>query len=340
MQRITLLSFRTFGDYVLKAHFLFELARLYPDAEVTMITNRKGGQVYPLIDSRLKLVVVDHGDPKLSMLRKLFAVPRANLVIGLDDSRTTLLLSLILRGKRKTGWVQGISLLYAEGGFFEWKSVRPWLSAMVKTVYRPGRVRRPEDKHDAEVELELLDLPGQAEPLASYRSDYAAPPAQRTAPHYIYCAAEAGWRARQLSDPQWTSILRGLLQAFPEHMIVVHGASWLTGFDRRVVPYGQGSVKELFEKISAADLVIAPDSFALHLASFYGVPAIGYFGPAFPHRFRPTGPRSTSLFHQPECSPCLQLRGNAPCRRGLVQCSSLAAMEPAEFITAARTALG
>jgi ADP-heptose:LPS heptosyltransferase len=305
-----------------------------------MITNRKGGQVYPLIDSRLKLVVVDHGDPKVSMLRKLFAVPRANLVIALDDSRTTLLLSLILRGKRKTGWVQGISLLYAEGGFFEWKSVRPWLSAMVKAVYRPGRVRRPEDKHDAEVELELLDLRGRAEPLASYRSDYAAPPAQRTAAHYIYCAAEAGWRARQLTDPQWTSILRGLLQAFPKHTIVVHGATWLSGFDQRVVPFGQGSVKELFEKISAADLVIAPDSFALHLASFYGVPAIGYFGPAFPHRFRPTGPRSTSLFHQPECSPCLQLRGDAPCRRGLVQCSSLAAMEPAEFIIAAQTALG
>jgi ADP-heptose:LPS heptosyltransferase len=340
MQRITLLSFRTFGDYVLKAPFLFELARLYPDAKVTMITNRKGGQVYPLIDSRLKLVVVDHGDPKLPMLRKLLAVPRANLVIALDDSRTTLLLSLMLRGRRKTGWVQGISRLYAEGGFFEWKSVRPWLSALVKTVYRPGRIRRPEDKHDAEVDLELLDLRGRGAPLASYRSRYAAPPAQRPARPYIYCAAEAGWRARQLSDPQWTSILRGLLQAFPEHTIFVHGATWLAGFDQRVVCYGQGSVKELFEKISAADLVIAPDSFALHLASFYGVPAIGYFGPAFPHRFQPTGPRSTSLFHQPECSPCLQLRGNASCRKGLVQCSSLAAMKPAEFITAAQTALG
>jgi ADP-heptose:LPS heptosyltransferase len=340
MQRITLLSFRTFGDYVLKAPFLFELARLYPGAEVTMITNRKGGQVYPLIDSRLKLVVVDHGDPKLPMLRKLFAVPRANLVIALDDSRTTLLLSLILRGKRKTGWVQGISRLYAEGGFFEWKSVRPWVSAMVKAVYRPGRIRLPEDKHDAEVELELLGLQGRGEALASYRGDYAAPPAPRPATPYIYCAAEAGWCARQLSNPQWTSILRGLLQAFPKHTIMVHGATWLTGFDERVVPYGQGSVKELFEKISAADLVIAPDSFALHLASFYGVPAIGYFGPAFPHRFQPTGPRSTSLFHQPECSPCLQLRGDASCRRGLVQCTSLAAMKPAEFITAAQTALG
>src|SRR5271156_1647928 len=163
IRRITLLSFRTFGDYVLKAPFLFELGRLYPNAEVTVITNRKGGQVYPLIDSRLKLVVVDHGDPKLSMLRRLLAVPRANLVIALDDSRTTLLLSLMLRGRRKTGWVQGISRLYAEGGCFEWKSVRPWLSAIVKTLYRPGRIRQPEDKHDAEVELELLGLQGRGE---------------------------------------------------------------------------------------------------------------------------------------------------------------------------------
>jgi ADP-heptose:LPS heptosyltransferase len=342
MQRITLLSFRTFGDYVLKAPFLFELARLYPNAEVTMITNRKGGQVYPLVDSRLKLVVVDHGDPKLPMLRRLFALPPADLVFALDDSRTTLLLSLLVRGKRKTGWVQGISRLYAESGFFEWKSVRPWLSAIVRAIYRPGRIRRPEDKHDGEVELELLDLKGQGRSLASYRGDYAATPAQRLDPPHIYCAAEAGWRARQLNDEQWTGIIGGLLQTFPRHTVVVHGAAAAVkefASDPRVVAYGKRSVRELFEEISSADLVIAPDSFALHLASFYDVPAIGYFGPAHPHRFQPTGPGSRSLFHQPPCSPCLQLRGDHPCRRGLMQCSSLEAMEPAEFIAAAELAL-
>ena len=106
-----------------------------------------------------------------------------------------------------------------------------------------------------------------------------------------------------------------------------------------MVTYGQRTVQELFDIVSAADLVIAPDSFALHLASFYGVPAIGYFGPAHPHRFQPTGAGSSSIFHQPECSPCLQLRGNSPCRKGLMQCSSLAAMKPAEFVAAAQAAL-
>jgi ADP-heptose:LPS heptosyltransferase len=278
------------------------------------------------------------------MLRKLLAMPAADLVFALDDSRTTLVLSLVVRGKRKIGWVQGISLLYAENGFFEWTSVRPWLSAAVKAVYRPGRVRRPEDKHDAEVELELLDLDlnGQFQRLASYRSEFASPPSSRPDAPYIYCAAEAGWRARQLTDEQWAGIIRGLRQAFPEHTIVIHGAAGAVQeftFDQRVMAYGQRSVAELFAKISAADLVIAPDSFALHLASFYDVPAIGYFGPARPHRFRPTGPGSTSLFHKPACSPCLQLRGSEACRRGLIQCSSLSAMQPAEFIAAAEAAL-
>src|SRR5258708_13311416 len=94
IRRITLLSFRTFGDYVLKAPFLFELGRLYPNAEVTMITNRKGGQVYPLVDSRLRLVVVDHGDSKLPMLRKLLAMPRADLGFPLDDRPLPLFLLL------------------------------------------------------------------------------------------------------------------------------------------------------------------------------------------------------------------------------------------------------
>ncbi len=346
IQQITLLSFRTFGDYVLKAPFLFELNRRYPNAAVTMITNLKGGQVYPLVDSRLKLVVVDHGDRMLPMFRKLRRLKAADLVIALDDSRTTLILSLVVRGKRKTGWVQGISLLYAEGGFFAWKSVQPWLSRLVKAVYRPGRIREPEDKYDGDVELELLDLRGHNQPLAYYRGKYAALPARGTAVQaeqpYIYCAAEAGWRARQLTDKQWAGILRGLLQAFPQHTIVVHGAAAAVeefGPERRVVSYGQTSVVELFEKISAADLVIAPDSFALHLASFYDVPAIGYFGPAHPHRFRPSGPGSICLFHQPACSPCLQLRGNAPCRKGLSQCSSLAAMQPSEFVAAAKAVL-
>src|ERR1700761_8546633 len=156
-----------------------------------MATNRKGGQFYPLVDSRLKVTVVDHGETKASILKKLLRIPRADLLFATDDSRTTLVLSLLLRARRKTGWIQGISRLYAENGFFEWHSVQPRISTLVKWVFRPGKIRRPEDKHDAEVELELLDLSSEHKPLAAYRSSYAAPKSSQGAKPYIYCAAEA-----------------------------------------------------------------------------------------------------------------------------------------------------
>ena len=340
--RITLLSFRTYGDYVLKAPFLYELYRRYPNAQVTLLTNRKGGDVYPLLESRLKVVVVDHGQPRSELLSKLLRIPAADMLYAMDDSRTSLVLALLARGKRKTGWVQGLSRLYAESGYFEWKSVRPWLSSLVRLAFDPGKIRLPEDKYEAEVELELLGITGSGQPLAKYRSSFAYPPAQRPDTPYIYCAAEAGWIARQLTEKQWTSIATGLLQAFPRHSIVVHGsAAQIKTLEEtgRVIPYGQKSIRQLFEQISAADLVIAPDSFALHLASLYGVPAVGYFGPAHPHRFRPTGPGSSSLFRQPECSPCLQRRGSAPCAKGLTQCVSLAQLSAVDFVAAAEAAL-
>jgi ADP-heptose:LPS heptosyltransferase len=348
-ERITLLSFRTFGDYVLKAPFLHELFAQHPNAEVTLLTNEKGGQVYPLLDSRLKIVVVDHGHSKAHVLRKLGRIPKADVVYAMDDSRTTLLLALIVRGRQKIGWIQGLSRLYAKDGFFEWKSVRPWLSKIMSLVFHPARVRLPEDSYEGDVELQLLDHRPSidrnvAEPvlsLASYRSSFALPPAKRPETPYIYCAAEAGWLARQLTVDQWKGVVAGLLDAFPDHCIVVHGEAALKGVASgdRVIPYSKRSIKELFEEISAADLVIAPDSFALHLASLYDVPAIGYFGPAHPHRFRPTSPGSSSLFRQPECSPCLQKRGTIPCAKGLTQCISLAQLAPADFVAAARKAL-
>ncbi len=125
IRRITLLSFRTFGDYVLKAPFLFELARQYPNAEITMVTNRKGGQVYPLMDSRLKLVVVDHGDAKLPMLRALIAVPRADLVFALDDSRTTLILSLVVGANGRQGGSRGLAVSMRKAAFSNGKAFVP-----------------------------------------------------------------------------------------------------------------------------------------------------------------------------------------------------------------------
>jgi ADP-heptose:LPS heptosyltransferase len=138
----------------------------------------------------------------------------------------------------------------------------------------------------------------------------------------------------------------GLLDDFPSHRVVIHGKPRLVAelcalenLAWRVQVMHGPAMHDLFRTIAHADLLIAPDSFALHIASLYNVPTVGYFGPAHPHRFRPTAPRSASIFHQPACSPCLQNRGSSPCARGLAQCSSLTQMRADEFVAAAAEAL-
>jgi ADP-heptose:LPS heptosyltransferase len=346
---IVVLSFRTFGDYVLKTPFLHTLFAQNPQAHIVLITNKKGGAVYPLLDSRLEVIVIDHGTPNPTILRTVFGLPRAEKLYVSDDSRTSLVLAMLLRAKNKTGWVQNISRLYGAQGYFDWTSVPRWLNRCATLMLSTGKIRRPEALYEGHVELELLDVPpesGLDRSLSEYRSAHAFDPGGRTEAPYIYCATEAGWKARQLSDAQWCDIAAGLLATFPSHRIVMHGAPRvvveLCAHDRfawRVTNLATTTIPDLFRTIAHADLLIAPDSFALHVASLYDVPTVGYFGPAHPHRFKPTGPRSSTLFHQPACSPCLQNRGDTPCARGLSQCSSLSAMRADEFVEAARNAL-
>lgn len=330
---IVVLSFRTYGDYVLKAPFLHVLRSRFPDARILIITNRKGGEVYPLLDARLEILVLDHDTPKATILPKLWKLGVADRLYVMDVSFTPLVLAMAIRARKKIGWYQNLSRLYGESGFHDWTSTPGWLSWLARITLRPAKLREPENKYEGYVELELLDSDGDSRPLAAFRSHHARPRYSVDAP-YVYCATEAGWKARQLTAAQWGDIISYILERFPKVRIFVHGSDEVTrrfAGSGRVLSHPTGSVGGLFDVISGAALVIAPDSFALHIASLYDVPAIGYFGPAHPHRFHPTGRLSHALFHRPPCSPCLQRRGESLCVRGFTQCTSLTQITVEDF---------
>jgi ADP-heptose:LPS heptosyltransferase len=339
---IVVLSFRTFGDYILRTPFLRELFLRNPSSRILLITNNKGRLVYPLLDSRLTVIAFDHDTPKSTLLASIARLQTADVLYATDNSRTTVLLALMIRARRKIGYYQNESSLYGPGGFRIRYATARWLSLAARLCFTQALLRLPEDQHDSRVELNLLGITETKNPLSFYRSEYARPPGVQPPIPVIYCSAEAGWIARQLTDIQWSEIVARLLAHFPAHEIVFHGSQRLLDQlpkDLRVRPLGQRSISELFDLISAADLVIAADSFALHIASLYDTPTIGYFGPSHPHRFRSTSPKSISLFHQPPCSPCLQNRGDELCASGLRQCTSLAQMTSDEFLSAAESIL-
>lgn len=112
--------------------------------------------------------------------------------------------------------------------------------------------------------------------------------------------------------PQQFAALGARLSACQEAAIVVSGTvaedeliapilSRLGSRARRLPP---GSIADLAHQLAAADLLIAADSFPLHLANALGTPVVGLFGPKDPAVNGPFYDRSRVVRSGVACSPC------------------------------------
>jgi len=68
---------------------------------------------------------------------------------------------------------------------------------------------------------------------------------------------------------------------------------------------GQLSFADYYALITVADLVIAADTSAIHMASAVNTPVLGLYGPNTPHLYGPWGANGVSLYSGFDCSPCI-----------------------------------
>jgi len=343
--RVTIINLQTFGDNLLKAPFLHELYARFPEAEVTVVTNPRGAQVYPQIDSRLHIEMFDKNTSKLAMLAQLRRLPKADVLYLLDMHPASVFMALAIRAKRKVGWKQSVSLLWhgPQAGFRNLYATKFVFSVIRCILLDKPRMRSPEGMYEGHVELLLLDQAAFKPRLAEYRSAFSLAPAPRPRQRTIYCATQASWRAKQLDNRLWSQTLAALLGRYPNHRIVVDGDPQLFAQfndEPRLVPYQRTpDIADLFRLISGVDVVICSDSFLTHLASWFDVPSVSFFGPSAPHRFQPTAPGSTIIYHHPECSPCIRRMENDTCLAGHETCLSFQQIEVREILEGVSRAL-
>lgn len=103
---------------------------------------------------------------------------------------------------------------------------------------------------------------------------------------------------------------------------------------RRIIRFSTLGVTEISVLITMASLFVGNDSGPLHLASSFGIPAIGLFGPAPPELTATESKKNMYIYHRVECSPCRQIQ----CVRPEQPCMSLITQE--EVLQAAQTLLG
>lgn len=343
--KITVVSLQTFGDYLLKAPFFHQLFALYPDAEITVITEPRGSMLYPLLDARLRLVVLRKEEFKLKVFARMVCVPRADLVYVLDTRPQSYLLALLLRAQKKYGWRQSVSRLFQgpQTGFGDVLSVPARLDWIVRKMLRFTLLRTPETDYEGYVELGLLDAAERLPELANYRGTHSYCPPRVHARPYLLCATQASWIARQLDAATWAQIVGSLLEQLPDHDLILDCddalLAQLPASGRIVRMERRKTLHELFSYAAHADAIVCSDSFLTHLASWFSVPAVSFFGPASPHRFRPTAPGSSILFHAPACSPCRQQGKQRPCLAGHSQCISFQQISAEEVVQVVHRAL-
>jgi len=76
--------------------------------------------------------------------------------------------------------------------------------------------------------------------------------------------------------------------------------------DSRIVSFiGKHSIKESFQVVREADLVVGVDTGLIHAAAIQGTATLTLFGCTDPIIVKPFGPYSEIIHHAIECSPCL-----------------------------------
>ena len=326
MKRILVINVKTWGDMVLSLPFLQHLRELYPEAEITLLTGRKGAVVMRC--TALPIRVLSWKSVTLEDLRSLIAV---DCCYAISPGLLGAGLAYLLRAKERIGFHQATDAKW-NGDYFQHREIVPrWRAIVASVLLHRAVIRNLDEQHESLRDFQLLPpaerptsqrlLCGIGQP--SKKED----PGDRVAVLFPYSSAEIrNWPIRR-----WRDFTRRLLDSGGVDRVRILGESGhegdlsaaFCGMPQVEVLAGKLCMASVFNEVRDAHLVVANDSLGLHLASLFDRPAVGIFGPNRPQWFGAVSRFARNLYEPMECSPCLQPSGNQCCARGHRTCPGL-----------------
>jgi ADP-heptose:LPS heptosyltransferase len=330
----------TYGDLVLMVPFLQRLKVEHPSANITVITGSRGRsllRLYPWVDDVVDLSGFKQWRRLWPTLGQLLLRFRSDFVYALHPIFKAALLAFVLAGKQRIGFHQAAPGLYGANGKFEPRpSVTGWQQQLIAALLlTESREMNLDDDHASTRFLQLLRHGSHKEKglRGSLRERFTSPDDARRA-LTIILAPFSGWTARNWPLERWAELSFYLSIDYPEAQILVSTERRLRERTSKIFS-GQPAVtifcpgdnfELLFTSFSKASLVIANDSFPLHVASALDIPAIGLFGPNRKEWFGALSDRSVNVSEPICCSPCVQSTGDEKCLQGFHTCAALSAI--------------
>lgn len=325
----------TYGDFVLVLPFLAELRRRNPDAWITILSGRRGSslcRLYPMVDEVVNLGELRPGRGAAATLGSLFSLVGSHIIYALHPLFSAGVIAFLLAGRRRIGFSQASTQLFAgPSGFEERASVNGLEEWLLRNILLHESVQmETRDSHASERFLQLLGPEvGQIPSLCGQLAKLY--PRGSTQNARVILAPFSGWTPRNWPLERWVELagrLRSAMRSL-EILVSVDPASAPLARSAFVAIPGLeifvpgDDFDLLFRNFARAALIVSNDSFPLHAASALNVPSVGLFGPNLPKWFGGRAEVHDDLFHPIECNPCVQHQGAEPCLRGFATCAAL-----------------
>lgn len=198
-------------------------------------------------------------------------------------------------------------------------------------VERQRQIRPGE--HETDHLLALVNgAPGDAPEPALVPAEPAPPELARAA---VLCPGTRSGSAKSWPAGNWARLAAELANRGFNPLVVGSGAEVelangiCANLPQAVNLAGKLSLGQLAGVIAQARLVVGVDSMPIHMASLFGAPTLGLFGPTDPRRYRPRG-NGRALAVGIGCAPCYDQRAPPECPFGDRLCMRW--LEPAQVL--------
>ena len=316
------------GDFLVTVPALVALHNRFPGSTMTIAVDARYAPLVPAIVPFAVPLPVAKPSALLPFLRCLRTVRRRrfDLAIAMSPARRNAALVLAGRAARKVGYLASQDSLTPYLTTTQVEAVGMTLTTF-EAYGREHISQRPEKI------LGAMGIPaGQEVPSVELPTAAGLDVRKRLAASGISAGVRfvaihpcSGWEYRTWSARKFAELAAaiGSRSACPvvffapeEDWEQVERVREFLGPATQVVFLKTDTLLEAAVLIREAALFVGNDSGPLHLASLFGVPSVGLFGPAPPSLTGPINRRSRYVYRHVECSPCDQrrcIRPDNPC---------------------------
>ncbi len=313
MNKFLIVRLSSLGDIVHTLPAFAALRAAYRDAHITWVVEEKGREILELV-SGLDRIVTLHAKERKGLLGSLLR--EWSRVRG--EIRERQQVALDFQGLLKSAWITWLSRARKRVGFHRANLREP----LAGIFYSDRAERFPEDRHVIIKNLKLLEVLGirqetdtmtfpievpetLLEDVKSKLRDLGFDGTRRL----VVVNIGAAWETKRWPASRWAGLIQELQspEVFPLLL-------WGTEIEQKLadeistrVAVARAPflpVKEVIALLSAADLVVSGDTFALQAACALSRPVVAIFGPTDPKRNGPFGLDDRIVFHELECSRC------------------------------------